>query len=1316
MVHGQFVENKNYTSFFNTMRYSRTQPLRADMTEASIPKFFLTLISKESNPVWPPLNGQMHRRRKFDTTREFLCGESMKDKINHQGTAVEHSPWPFVNFVSTSFCPNPNVPCNDKDNKPQATPLQHQDSKDVLATSYGIGVVDLPSYWYTSQDLADATGFDGTHDVFPYLPYFSSCRGFDNNIPFFQVTEGGVGCTSLPSPENTSWINEWAPFANTNKRILQQKTDNCITTLKCLYEEDFEKQYNPRPWYAQDPGEKIFYFLGDPVSAVDWKENIYGTCGNQFGDDSARKKLFDLLSSRRGVGVTVQELPAGITDSFRTGQNGVPRTVTLRVKYYQESPFKKRIVTADITYDDHTEWKSSTGIENREYTLVIVYEAMGWVELLNNFAFSSGLFLAVFTAVGSVNLIFIVLFWAQIRLFSVLNDPPSLNFMEYFRLSAYPRFVGFLLALVCVSTSVPIMVAVFGLDSSFQLGNGIFDGASPEFNDEFTSSESFQDESKGELRDQVIRGRFSSCFFFIGFYIALASTRLVIIKRSDRELEASTSDLGIDVAAREAQLEADDFQVENKRTHVMFAIIMSVCCSTILWEFSYSDFYSENVYTVLVFGTLLNMVVENWNERFLEESILNIPITTIVTFVGNINGLGCNSFLDFLQAFLVDMAISTTQRIFIDPAIDTVAAGVSSVMNTILNFITGTEIDSVESRVLEEEDTEVVPDIVGRYVGASCDAITGLASPVLILIVQMLDPFLKIGTEYKILKADFAFYNLFAVVMIAVRTVTDIFLNNVTEMFYGDKLLEYLRFCSHRYNYRSHRWIYMGSGDQQMGRDLRGLDLFGFSSQFYFFVSLQAFGGIFMCFGVQGILRAQYNPFGDKMFPLLGVLYSIYFWGCTKVVMFLGKNYAWKLNQRVEVGSEGIFTSSIDSEAFYIPDLTSELDKYPTTEHNPSSGSPTKVGMSTAILSSESFKHQFLENNKPWILKQLGISEYSSESQLPQVFVETQNPDETAWDQGKRMQLVLARGDITDDSSDEDAAALRNRVRKIMSKQIGKMNPKCRLILSRWLGRTRRRLGVPDLLVVADNITDDDSSADEPSQQQAAMPEVSTKVQTIARFWRSLIAKQVHFAHGEAELQVEVSDDSGSDDQSKAVLNRLVTNHVRDIALLWLQQMRDDQHGGAVRRVKNIVSDESDATHESDEFDVNAAPVFERTAARTAPVSSDTGDDTGSSLTIAEGTTSSHGPDEKVPLQVFVDRSHVNASAGSTSREEAVDQGASMEQDSEGHGPPEQIIEAATGSVAQPASAAPILPKTRRIARMWLDMMNDALSSRRSSS
>ena len=324
--------------------------------------------------------------------------------------------------------------------------------------------------------------------------------------------------------------------------------------------------------------------------------------------------------------------------------------------------------------------------------------------------------------------------------------------------------------------------------------------------------------------------------------------------------------------------------------------------------------------------------------------------------------------------------------------------------------------------------------------------------------------------------------------------------------------------------------------------------------------------------------------------------------------------------------------------------------------------------------------------------------------------------------------MVLAREDITDDSSDEDAAALRNRVRKIMTKQAGKMNPMCRLILFRWLGRTRRRLGIPDLLIVADNISEEESSTDEQAKHQVR-PEISTKAQAIARFWRGMLEKQVE----KVEPAVQVSDDSGSDDQSKGIFDRLITNHVKDIARLWLQQMREEQNSGGVRRVQNIVSDESDAAEQSDEFDMNAVPTFGRNAIRTAPVSSDTGTDTGSSMTAPGGTTSSHGPDERVPAPQQRDSPKASARLGESVPAQEHDESPqasarsanasarsllqpALSEPEEGH-VPEVDEESSKALVTQQDSAAPaaILPKTRRIARMWLDMMNDALSSRRSS-
>ena len=118
---------------------------------------------------------------------------------------------------------------------------------------------------------------------------------------------------------------------------------------------------------------------------------------------------------------------------------------------------------------------------------------------------------------------------------------------------------------------------------------------------------------------------------------------------------------------------------------------------------------------------------------------------------------------------------------------------------------------------------------------------------------------------------------------------------------------------------------------------------------------------------------------------------------------------------------------------------------------------------------------------------------------------------------------------------------------------------------------------------------------------------------------------------------------------------------------------------------------------------MNAEPAFERAPVRTAAVSSDTGDDTGSTMTAAGGTTSSHGPDERVPVQIQAQGDSHRTTARSTARSEPETDAAAEQDDGTTSEPP-----------AQQDTAAPILPKTRRIARLWLDMMNDALSSRRS--
>jgi hypothetical protein len=84
LLHGAFIENKNYTSFWNTMSVTSTRPERADLGEKVLPKTFMAMLPLSENPeIARPLNVR-------HWPEENSAGE------------VSWSSNPHVNFVSES--------------------------------------------------------------------------------------------------------------------------------------------------------------------------------------------------------------------------------------------------------------------------------------------------------------------------------------------------------------------------------------------------------------------------------------------------------------------------------------------------------------------------------------------------------------------------------------------------------------------------------------------------------------------------------------------------------------------------------------------------------------------------------------------------------------------------------------------------------------------------------------------------------------------------------------------------------------------------------------------------------------------------------------------------------------------------------------------------------------------------------------------------------------------------------------------------------------------------------------------------------------
>jgi len=83
ILHGAFIENKNYTAFWNTMTLTSSRPERADLGEKILPKTFLAMLPNVNDKIARPLNVR-------HWPQENSIGE------------VSWSSNPHLNFVSTS--------------------------------------------------------------------------------------------------------------------------------------------------------------------------------------------------------------------------------------------------------------------------------------------------------------------------------------------------------------------------------------------------------------------------------------------------------------------------------------------------------------------------------------------------------------------------------------------------------------------------------------------------------------------------------------------------------------------------------------------------------------------------------------------------------------------------------------------------------------------------------------------------------------------------------------------------------------------------------------------------------------------------------------------------------------------------------------------------------------------------------------------------------------------------------------------------------------------------------------------------------------
>jgi hypothetical protein len=301
--------------------------------------------------------------------------------------------------------------------------------------------------------------------VLPYVPYFSNCAGHDSYIPWFDLLEDDTQC-QLPSIGTANvedgeprswWRRNYPAFPHMDDiyvvgplQLLEAPTaDWCERTLHCKYEEDLSQvDVTPR-WFETGSGDELFMIYREPTTFDDYLE------GGAY--------IRELLSGGQGSDVFV---PIAIDRDAADEYPGeclrmcFPRQVSLELMYYQFDRHYKRLITAELIFEEFDEVFNRT-----DYDLNVVYRPLNYIELIINFAFEKIVYIVLFILIGSFTVFVAALFWLVNRLTTSLQSPPRFRFWGFLALIAPPPAAGVCLALMPVTVAlIAITMIMRGFD------------------------------------------------------------------------------------------------------------------------------------------------------------------------------------------------------------------------------------------------------------------------------------------------------------------------------------------------------------------------------------------------------------------------------------------------------------------------------------------------------------------------------------------------------------------------------------------------------------------------------------------------------------------------------------------------------------------------------------------------------------------------------------------------------------------------------------------------------------------------------------
>ncbi|KAK7253707.1 hypothetical protein SO694_00002342 [Aureococcus anophagefferens] len=429
----------------------------------------------------------------------------------------------------------------------------------------------------TEDSLDFMQGFiEDKHVLLPYMPYFSNCREWDSYIPFSNLVESDQ-CALPPDTTRMAETPETKPTPT--KRYSHPPLPH-FDSIQAVKAPDLFVQF-------------------DMVPLADWCERTVECTYEERHGHGGRAALIVFERGRNSdelIPVSVANGDGECADVI--GYGCYPTRMILEIGYKQrvsDTWKEKNIIFAFLHFVEFNTAGVDPTVELPEYTLLLSYHPLDYIDLIIWFAFETKVFIGIFAFTGGMTVLVGFVLWVS----GVI-------------LGLFPITLAMLTMTVMVRQVIPAHV-LFAFQPGFPLENradSIYAEmmAGMAFNYLLYSGEGGESMDRGlmpiEWSDPVIikekldaarKGRLGLSFIMMAIMCWYAGCRMFLPDRiSQREIDMQKR--------RDPAAEKEDIWKPNmwKRSNLIFSSFMIglLCC--VVCEFSYWQYFGTYIWFVII--------------------------------------------------------------------------------------------------------------------------------------------------------------------------------------------------------------------------------------------------------------------------------------------------------------------------------------------------------------------------------------------------------------------------------------------------------------------------------------------------------------------------------------------------------------------------------------------------------------------------------------------------------------------------------------------------------------------------------------------